>query len=164
MSKRVIKNVNEVVKIIGLKQPILIGGYALEYYKLRKGNDYDFIISKSDFKRLEKIYGESDDKGNIWLDLRGKHGGVDNFIRLYNFDHISLSIKASKEKRFMVASLEDLYILKSLYFIDDPNRKTQKDINLLLNAIYTSTIGWDRQFRGRATDEEIDYDKRIVKH
>lgn len=128
----IIKNVNEVIKIIGLKNPILIGGYALEYYGLRKGGDYDFMISKSDFARLEKIYGKSDNMGNVWLDLRGKHGGVDNFVRLYNFDHKILSLKAVRERKFMVASLEDLYILKSLYFADFPERKVKKDLDLIL--------------------------------
>jgi len=71
--------------MIGLSNPILVRGRGLEYYdirslwiynihntahlldhvvleKLRKGNDYDFIVSHSDFKKLtsnairEKIF------------------------------------------------------------------------------------------------------------
>ena len=141
MSKKVIKNVSNVVDIIGLSNPILIGGYALEYYGLRKGNDYDFIISRKDFNKLEKIYGESDDLGNIWLDLRGKHGGVDNFIRLYNYDHKVLVKKAIKEKNFSVASLEDMYIIKQLQVKKDKSKKASKDSKLIIDKIASQTIG-----------------------
>jgi hypothetical protein len=146
MSKRVIKNVNEVVKILKLDNPILIGGYALEYYKIRKGNDYDFIVSKADHERLIKEYGEPNDLGNVNIDLKGKHGDVDNFLQIYYFDYDKLYTDALQEKHFMVTSLNDMYIMKSLHYIDDSSNKLQRDLKLILLRLYKDTISWKDEF------------------
>lgn len=168
MSKKVIKNVQEVVNIIGLHNPILIGGYALEYYGLRKGGDYDFIIKRTDFRKLQSIYGESDDKGNVWLDLRGKHGGVDNFVRIYQYDHMRLKKNAIQEKNFLVASPEDLYMIKQLNYLDKSyygnKNKNLKDMARILKYIENNNKGWDKEFSGRKKDDEIDFEQRIVKY
>ncbi len=115
-----------------MKNPILIGGYALEYHYVRKGHDYDFIVSNSDFQKLRKTYGNPDDKGNIWLDLKGRHGGVDIFSRLYHFDHKKLSNRAIQEKNFMVACLDDLFILESLYHMEDNSKKIRRNMKLIM--------------------------------
>lgn len=129
----ILQNMDKTLKLLfqDLKyKPIIIGGRALEFYKIRKGHDYDFIIHASDHERISKSLG-SDDLGKIYVEP-----GIDLFIKIYNISYETLKAKAIDAKKFYVISLDDLILLK-LYMSEDSSapidfrKKAKKDLELI---------------------------------
>ncbi len=126
--------------------PILIGGKAMEYYKLRKtGHDIDYIIHKYDYNRLSKIYEPNSymPEQTPGITYRGGKIDIDFFLNLYQFDYQYLKKKAVKDNKSLVISKDDLILVKSMTAFDKKNKrigkltvkKSLKDIELLVNSL-----------------------------
>jgi len=125
--------------------PILVGGKAMEYYNLRKtGDDIDYIIHKTDYKKLAKII-----KPNELMPIqtpaityKGGKIDIDYFLKLYNFDYNKLKRNAVKKENNLIVSKEDLILIKSMTAFDEKHKiskeakeKNLKDIKLLVNSM-----------------------------
>ncbi|AYV79099.1 MAG: hypothetical protein Faunusvirus2_46 [Faunusvirus sp.] len=153
-----VKNINECIAEIGFKhKPILVGGLAMQYYGIRKGHDYDFIASKSDHNRLEKTLGQADDIGKIYVDLKGKFGEVDIFIRIYKYDYQMLKKNAIEEKYFYIVSLEDLLAIKTISLVDKDvpskfRKKATRDNSLIAKTLFKESSHWKDDYKDREGD------------
>ena len=123
--------------------PILIGGKAMEFYKLRKsGDDIDFVISKVDYNALSKIYPPNHFMPSQTPAITVKNKiDTDYFLHLYNLDYDALKINSIKHNNMLVISKIDLILLKSMTAFDKKNKigistknKNLKDISLLVNS------------------------------
>jgi hypothetical protein len=111
------------------RKPLVVGGVAMEYYKLRKtGEDIDLIVSGEDFNALVEKYN----KGKPWkkdnntpkykpepefVDLYGDKGILLYEFEIWNrigYDYKFLSEGAVEEKDVLVISLDKLLIMKAL--------------------------------------------------
>jgi len=112
-------------------KPLLIGGLAMEYYGLRKsGKDIDFVLSKTDHKRLKtkmdklgmkylKGRNTSGYKNKPeFIDLYGDQGILIYELEMWNqilrFDYDFLSRDAIEKHKYFIISLEKLLFLKAL--------------------------------------------------
>ena len=118
-------------------KPLLIGGYSMEYYDLRKaGADIDFVISSEDHKRLSQKY-----PNNI-KDLYGDIGICIFEFEIWNqictFDYNYLKENAIEESEYLVISLEKLLFLKALA-MEVP--KYLRDLELVVDRILKKAYG-----------------------
>lgn len=131
-------------------KPLLIGGRAKEFYKIRKsGFDIDFVISKEDHEKLRKFM---ESKGLIYLkqahepgfkkvplysDLYGDHGILYHEYEIWDsiclFDYEYLSKGAIDKKDYLIISLEKLLFLTSLAI---KKKKYLTDLKLIVNKIF----------------------------
>jgi len=114
-----------------INKPLLIGGKAMEYYKLRKaGLDIDLVIHNDDHKILKEIY-----PNNI-KDLYGDIGicefGFEIWNQICTFDYDYLKENAIDEKEHIIISLEKLLFLKALA-MEIP--KYHKDLELIVKLV-----------------------------
>ena len=129
--------------------PILIGGQALQLYKIRKsGNDTDFIISKRDYVRLSKIHPPFDKFPPNTPGIKIKNGGVetDYFLHINGLDYRYFVKNAHKKGKHLLASIPDLIVLKAITgfyedkkfdLIPDPKarKKSFDDLGLLVASL-----------------------------
>lgn len=122
--------------------PILVGGKAMEYYGLRKcGKDIDYVVHKSDYRRMLKI--EKPNKTMIpqtpGITYTGGKKDTDYYLNLYQFDYNRLKQNAVKKGNMLIVSREDLILVKTMalnnkkYVI-----KNKKDIQLLAKSLVRS--------------------------
>lgn len=103
--------------------PILIGGKALEYYKIRKGNDFDFVIHREDMKTLLKTYEKYDfspDQEGIKIHYRGNEYDFFSHIGPYNYNFLKSSAVKLNSKPYIVCSIYNLILLKSYVAFIEP--------------------------------------------
>ena len=111
--------------------PLLIGGAAMEYYKLRKrGEDIDFIISDNDYAELEKSHPNH--KRDIFGDLGICKDGYEVWRTIMLFDYNHISEGAGEYNGLLVASLEKLLLLKALGMSEE---KYLNDLRLIVKKI-----------------------------
>lgn len=118
-----IKNIETILKEYKFsKPPILIGGKALEYYGIRKGHDYDFIICKKDYKELLKKFKTNKKvfPSNM-VGVQDAKNNVDYFAKILIFDYEYFVKHAKKLGKILISSKEDLILLKAITgFYEDP--------------------------------------------
>lgn len=142
---------NNVLLKINLKElgfsfydkPLVVGGMAMEYYKLRKsGEDIDLIVSKRDFVRLLKKFGKGkkwmkENKGEkfkkepVLVNLFGDRGILVKKFEVWEkigYDYKTLKKGAIKEKDLLIISLKNLLIMKALAI---GKKKYLKDTHLI---------------------------------
>ena len=109
------------------KKPILIGGMAMEYYRLRKsGADIDLVICDEDYQLLAREY--PDDRKDIWGDL-GVVLEPFEIWRCINLLDYDFYIKdAIDEGIAYVVSLERLMLMR-VFAMDVP--KYMEDLKLI---------------------------------
>lgn len=118
--------------------PILVGGKAMEYYKLRKaGHDIDYIVSKYDYDKLSKIY-----EPNIYMHkqatgITNREGkiDVDYFLNFYHYDYNYLKKNAIKNGNILIISKTDLLLVKSMTAFDKNNKISKSIVKKYLNDI-----------------------------
>lgn len=128
--------------------PILIGGKALQLYKIRKsGYDTDYIISKRDYAKLSKLYPPFDFPPNTpGIKIKNKDGETDYFLHINGLDYNYFLKGAKKKGKLLVASIPDLIVLKAVTgFYEDPKfdlipdpkarKKAFNDLTLLIASM-----------------------------
>ena len=125
-----------------LSNPILIGGKVLEYYGLRKGHDYDFVVSKKDFEKLKKKYGEFDFPKNtpgVKLYNPKTEFEIDLFVSMYGKNYNHLLKNSTKSPKYLMASLHDIMEMKMKTYFDKVRNATKnkslRDVKLILSKI-----------------------------
>jgi hypothetical protein len=118
-----------------LLKPLLITGKAMEYYQLRHGDDYDFLVPAPEFERLREAF-----PAGQFTNVRGEQGvrigTYEFFVNLFGFSYSELETKAVNERDYQVIHLEFLLFLKTLTFIYEPeNQKARQDMLLLMGKL-----------------------------
>ncbi len=136
-------------------KPLLIGGLAMEFYGLRKsGKDVDFILSKTDHKKLKTKFQkegmkqlkgknrQSYKKKPVYVDLYGDHGILIREFEIWDnicgYDYDFSSEKAINKKHCKIISLEKLLFLKALA---TQKKKYLKDVRLIVKKIFEIKYG-----------------------
>ncbi len=102
------------------KDPILVGGKAMEYYGLRNaGEDIDLIAHRIDIARLVKLY--PDRIKNLWGDLGVCPLEFEIWKTIFWYDYDFYQEGAQKESGYLVISPEKLLFMKSLAMEKDKN-------------------------------------------
>lgn len=119
-------------------KPILIGGGAMEYYKLRKsGHDTDYIVHPEDYKELVAKHGTFEfPMATPGVKIEGRRE-TDFFLNLYGYDYAYFEKSAMRSRTMLVISKKDLLMIKSMTAFDPssgPQRvvtKSMKDMKLI---------------------------------
>ncbi|VVU95462.1 hypothetical protein CPAV1605_1213 [seawater metagenome] len=149
----IVKKIESTLKKLNYKfqsPPILVGGGALEYYKIRKtGHDFDLIISNKDKVQLLK----NEEKYKKFGFKFNKFGGVtcedvdctinfnkihlDLIVSLYQYKYSFFNKGAIKIGNIKIASLENVLFLKTLAIVSPTGAvKHRKDVKLIIEEIY----------------------------
>jgi predicted nucleotidyltransferase len=149
----IVKEVEKTLKKLNYKftsPPILVGGWAMEYYNLRKtGHDFDLLISNKDKVNLMK---NKEKYKNMGFKLN-KFGGVtcedidctlnftkinlDLIITIYQHKYSFFTKGAISVGSIKIVSLENLLLLKTLaVFSPGSPIKHRKDVKLIIEGIY----------------------------
>lgn len=127
--------------------PLLIGGKAMQYYKLRNGRDYDYVIHQDDYRTLVKKYGPHDFPPNtpgVKIHIGSKE--MDFFSNIGPYDYTFLKKDAIKIGKRLIASKHNLILLKSYVAFIEPEpkfdapapsvrKKSFRDLELLVNSL-----------------------------
>lgn len=114
-----------------LKKPLLIGGFAKEYYGIRKaGSDVDLVVSQKDYEQLAQKYPKNlkDLVGDLGVCVAGFE--IWKTVAYYNYEF--LSENAVEEDTYKVISLEKLLYLTALA-MNKPKYRT--DLQLIVDKI-----------------------------
>lgn len=123
-------------------KPLVVGGLAMEYYGLRKtGYDYDYVVSRKDWKELKKLYpnninlfgGKNEKDVDATINLKDEH--VDLISTLFQFNYKDLSKNSIDLPEYKIISLEKLLLLKSLGAVFNNHSKSKKDQKLIIKHI-----------------------------
>jgi hypothetical protein len=129
-------NTPELLKCIQLEKlgikfddkPILVGGMALEYYGIRKhGDDFDFIISNRDYKKLENKYRNC--RKDMWGDFGIRVDEYELFRSMWKFDYSYFDVDTNVFDEIKVVSVNLLFRMK--VFAIDSDEKHRNDIELM---------------------------------
>jgi hypothetical protein len=96
-----------------ISKPLLIGGKALEYYRVRDaGKDIDFVIKEEDYEQL--IFKYPNDLKDIFDDLGVCKYEFEMWKSICLFDYDFLAEDAIETEDFLIISFEKLMFLKVL--------------------------------------------------
>jgi hypothetical protein len=110
-------------------KPILVGGMALEYYGIRKhGDDFDFIISNRDYKKLENKY--RDFRKDMWGDFGIRKNEYELFRSMYKFDYPYFNNEAIEKTNLKIVSIDMLFRMK--VFAMNAEKKHNDDVELMM--------------------------------
>ena len=132
-------------------QCVLIGGFAVNYYKVtRQTVDIDFLITKDDFKKalvllrqegyqesyIQEVFSRLSTKGDYLLDMDFM------FVDRETLDKI---IKDAKQiviagQKFAIPSLEHLIALKLHAIKYNPKVRESKDLSDIINMIKANNL------------------------
>lgn len=123
-------------------KPLLIGGKAKEYYKIRKaGEDIDFVISEEDYEMLSYKY--PDNIKEIWGDFGVCKDEFEIWKSICLFGYDFLREDAIEKDDFLIISFEKLMFLMVLamrqpkYLRDlELMRDRMGEINSMINDFY----------------------------
>jgi hypothetical protein len=125
----------DIVPFAFLLKPLLIGGKAMEYYQLRSGNDYNFLIPKEEFRRL-RLHFPNTFFTNTYGDAGIRVGDYAFYESQFGFIYFQLERDAIDGHDYLVAHLEFLLFLKTLTLVYDPgNQKARQDLFLLMQKL-----------------------------
>lgn len=162
-----------------IKPPILIGGGAMEHYKMRfTGHDFDFIISMEDYRKLKKnkerklnTFGgvKFDDEG-LSTDSDNTFSSVDNLdidlaVTMFQYRYDHFDIDTDKLGKYKVLSRENLLLMKSLAASNnegwaegrksDMIAKQRRDMDLIIKSIV------EHQYEKGAWDEAVSFNTAL---
>lgn len=136
------------------KQPIVIGGMAMEYYGMRKsGADIDLVISNGDYHALVEEY--PDQRKDIWGDLGVVIGEFEIWRSIALLDYDFFRKDAVLEGNLLVVSLDrllfmrvcamgvekymkDLVTMKEYYFAHFRNRDFLREAETHMSSYHQS--------------------------
>ncbi|MFV1977054.1 MAG: hypothetical protein ACC651_15030 [Candidatus Scalindua sp.] len=112
-------------------KPLLIGGKAMEYYKLRDaGEDIDLVVSSIDHNRLKQQY--PDHVKDLYGDIGVCEFEFEVWNQICSYDYEELKVGAVEEPSILIVSLDKLLFLKTLAIKEE---KYYKDVLLLVEEI-----------------------------
>lgn len=115
------------------RKPLLIGGKAMEHYKLRKaGDDVDFVVVLKDYEGLKEVYPEPEYQRDLFGDLGVTVDELEIWKCICLFEYEFLAEKAIEMEEYLIISLEKLLFLKVLAM---HRRKYRKDVKLIRQKI-----------------------------
>ena len=139
--RNTLKEINNYLKKLDFKfqdKPLVVGGYSLEYYNIRKaGHDIDLMVSLRDWKKLIKIYPDNINYQGGWdstINIRGEDD-IDLIKTLYNYDYKYLSRDSLEFKNFRIISIENQFLVKALPALQKNNKKSIKDSKKIIKYI-----------------------------
>ena len=124
------------------KKPLVVGGLAMEYYGLRKtGHDYDYMVSKKDWKKLKKLHpkkinlfgGKTEKDLDATINLKKEK--VDLISTLYQHNYNDLVKGAINKDKYKIISLEKLLYIKTIDAVFKNTKKSKNDQILMVNDI-----------------------------
>jgi len=116
------------------KNPILIGGMAMEYYGLRKsGADIDLIVCDEDYQALALAY--PDKRKDIWADLGVVLEPFEIWRSIKLLDYDFYMKDAIDENIAYVVSLDRLCLMR-VFAMDVP--KYMEDLKIIKDHYYKS--------------------------
>ena len=141
----ILKEINNYLKKIKYnfkKKPLIVGGYALQYYDIRKaGHDIDMIVSPNDWKELKKLYpkkinlfgGKTEKDIDATINLKKEK--IDLISTLYQHNYNDLVKGAINKDKYKILSLEKLLYIKTIDAVFKNTKKSKKDQNLIVHDI-----------------------------
>ncbi len=116
-------------------KPLLVTGKAMEYYGLRQGNDYDFVVPQEEFRRLLGVFRER--RFTTPLGETGiRVGSYEFYSSLYGLTYYQLEREAINQQDYLIIHLELLLFLKTLTTIHEPeNKQARQDMRLLMQKL-----------------------------
>jgi hypothetical protein len=116
-------------------KPLLIGGKAMEFYSLRTGNDYDFLIPREEFRRL-RLHFPNAFFTNAYGDAGIRVEKYEFYESQFGFIYFQLERGAIDQHDYLIAHLEFLLFLKTLTLVYEPgNQKARHDLILLMHKL-----------------------------
>ncbi len=107
----------------------------MQYYCLREGNDFDFLIPKEEFRRL-RLHVPEAFFTNAFGDAGIQVGEYEFYESQFGFIYFQLERDARDEHDYLVAHLEFLLFLKTLTMVYEPeNEKARHDLILLMHKL-----------------------------
>ena len=107
----------------------------MQYYSLREGNDYDFLIPKEEFRRL-RLSAPTGFFTNAFGDAGIRIGEYEFYESQFGFIYFHLERDAIDQQDYLVAHLEFLLFLKTLTLVHEPeNKKARQDLILLMHKL-----------------------------
>ncbi|MBI2119155.1 MAG: nucleotidyltransferase [Elusimicrobia bacterium] len=140
---------------------VLIGGFAINYYKVtRQTLDVDFLITKTDFERIENLLNQEGYKKDFIekVFIRLKNSGKQLNLMDINFmfvekETLDKIIQEGKEiviggQKFFIPSLSHLIALKLHSIKYNPHLRELKDLPDIVNLIRMNNINTkDKKFK-----------------
>jgi len=125
---------------------VLIGGYAVNYYKLsRQTADVDFLITKEDFEKISSLLEKEGFKKDYEQEVFARFSGRGTHLMDIDFmfvdkDTLDKIIKEGKEasiarQKFIVPSLNHLIALKLHAIKYNPGIREYKDLPDIIQLI-----------------------------
>nr|QFG75133.1 MAG: hypothetical protein [Megaviridae environmental sample] len=131
-----------------IEPPVVVGGLALEYHKVRStGHDYDYIVSNTDWQNLKKLHPEKinlfggKDEKEIDATINLRDVEVDLIKTLYQHNYNDLSKGSINYKSYKIISLEQILFLKTLDAVTEKTPKSINDQKLIVDHIVKNKYG-----------------------
>jgi hypothetical protein len=163
-----------------INPPILIGGGAMEHYKMRfTGHDFDFMISMEDYnelknggytlntfggKKLDKD-GLSTDSDNTFSSVGGLD--IDLAVTMFQYRYKHFDVDTDRLGAYRVLSRENLLLMKSLAASNNEGwsegnksymiAKQRRDMDLIIKSIV------EHQYEKGAWDEAVSFNTALDK-
>lgn len=124
------------------KKPLVLGGLALEYYKIRKTtHDYDYMVSPVDWKALKKLHpdkinlfgGKTETEVDATINLKINH--IDLISTLFQYNYNFLVKNSIDFPTYKIISIENLLLTKTLASVCNIHSKSIKDQKRIVNYI-----------------------------
>jgi hypothetical protein len=112
-------------------KPLLFAGKAMQYHGLRQGNDYDFLISREEFRSLHKQI--PDHLAVNSTEHRVLRFGMFEFYeQQFGYDYLLLCRHAIDQRDYLVLSVDMLLFLAILRMVHEPQMPHVKHDFVLL--------------------------------
>lgn len=117
-------------------KPLIIGGFAMEYYGIRnRGNDIDFIIPNIDYISLAQKYPHC--RKDKWGDLYVSFNKYELLRSIFRFDYNFYAEGSIEYKNYRVISIEKLFFMKALAYNNQPEiQKHTQDYMLMWEYLF----------------------------
>lgn len=108
-------------------KPLLIGEKAMEYYNLRTGTQFEFLIPKEEFQRL-RLHVSEGSCANAFGDAGIQIGGYTLYASQFGLLYFQLERGAIDQDDYLVVHLELLLFLTTLTLVHESgNQKARYD-------------------------------------
>ena len=152
IEQKIMKGLNSVpYKFI--HKPLVLGGFAMEYYGLRETiHDYDYMVSPEDWKSLKikfpdkiNLFGGKTEK-DVDATINLLDEKVDLISTLYQIDYNFLKKGAKEFENYYIISVDKQLLVKTLERLTNKTPKSIQDTQLLTDFICLKQYSEDKIF------------------